>query len=114
MTSQITFSKIKHVVVKSSYDLSATEQREGKLQAGEITSKLCNGLIIDVLVLKMLSSTTTDDPITLGEDNIRDGTRRRFLTLSKLFIRKGRIPVHTDFFKKIEDGDTIIIILHEV
>jgi len=114
MTSKIIFSGIKHTVVKSFSDISKTEKYEGKLQAGSITSKLTQGLKIDVLVLKSLFFLTTEDSFTVNEDNIRQGTRRCFSELKPIFQKKGRLPVHADFFREIKEGDTIIIILHEV
>ena len=114
MTSEITFSHIKHATVKSSSDITKTERSEGKLQAGSITSKLTPGLRIDVLVLKFLPVLTIEDSFTVNEVTIRPGTRRCFSELKPLFKRKGRLPVKADFFRRVKDGDTVIIFLHEV
>ena len=114
MTSKIIFSKIKHTVVKSASDITKTERAEGKLQAGSVTSRLTPGLRIDVLVLKTLPALTTANSFTVDEEDIRQGSRKCFSRLADVFVRKGRLPVHADFFKKIKDGDTIVVILHEV
>jgi|GEM_PF-2051679 len=114
MTSQITFSNIKYTVVKSSSDITKTERSDGKLQAGCITSRFVQGLQIDVFVLKSLPLLITDIEMTFDVHDLRWDTRRCFQKLADIFRVKGKLPVHSDFFKKIRDGDIIIIILHEV
>jgi len=114
MTSKITFSNIKHIFVKSGSDVKKTERSLGKLQAGDIPKRLKPGLKIDVLVLKRLPALTTDDTITFDEDDIRPGTRRHFTELKDVYMRKNWLLVHTDFFKKTEFDDVIMIILHGV
>jgi len=114
MTSKITFSNIKYTLVKSSSDITNTERRSGKLYARSIINRLAPGLRIDVLVLKTLPVFICDEPFTVNENGIRAGTKRCFEKLSKSYSDAGKLPVKTDFFKKIKDGDTIVIILHEV
>lgn len=114
MTSKITYSNIKHTIVKSSADITDTERRSGKLYARSIINRLAPGLRIDVLVLKTLPVLICGEPLTANEENIRAGTKRCFEKLSKSYLEAGKLPVKTDFFKKIKDSDTIVIILHEV
>lgn len=115
MTSKITFSKIKHTIVKTSSEITDTERSSGKLYARSIINRLAPGLRIDVLVLKTIDTLICDSkPFAVYEDNIREGTRRTFKTLSQTYTDAGKLPVFTDFFKNIEEGDTVIIILHKV
>lgn len=114
MTSKITFSGIKHTIVKASSEITDTERSSGKLYARSIVNRLAPGLRIDVFVLETLPALLCDDSLTVNEDNSREDTRRTFKELSKTYIDAGKLPVKTAFFKNIIDGDTIIIILHEV
>jgi len=114
MTSKITFSGIKHTLVKSASDITKTEISIGKLNARSVVNRLGPRLRIDVLVLKTLPVLICDEPFTVNEDNIRKGTRRCYETLTKSFLDSGKLPVHADFFRKIKDGDNIVVILHEV
>jgi hypothetical protein len=114
MTSKITFSNVKHLSVKSPNDVNDTERKYGKLQADGVPKKLLPGLKIDVLVLTSLPVLTTDDTITFDEDDIRPDTRRQFTELKEVYKKKNWLLVHTDFFKKIKEGDSIVIILHEI
>jgi hypothetical protein len=115
MTSKITFSNIKHIIVKSSSEITDTERSSGKLYARSIINRLAPGLKIDVLVLKYLDTLICDcKPFSVYEDDIREGTRRTFKTLSQTYTDAGKLPVSTDFFKHIKEGDTVIIFLHKV
>lgn len=114
MTSKLSFSKIKHVIVKSSSEVTDTERSSGKLYARSIINRLAPGLRIDVLVLMSLDTLRCDSkPFTVDEGNLRPGTRRTFKTISQTYVDAGKLPVHTDFFKEIKKGDTVVIILHE-
>lgn len=114
MTSKLTFSNIKHTIVKSSSEITDTERISGKLYARSIINRLAPGLQIDVLVLKALPILVTDDNLTVDENDTRRDTRRCYQSLPQTYMEGGKLPVKTRFFKKIKDGDTIIIILHEV
>lgn len=118
MTSKLTFSNIKHTIVKSSSEITDTERISGKLYARSIINRLAPGLQIDVLVLKALPKAlpilVTDDNLTVDENDTRRDTRRCYQSLPQTYMEGGKLPVKTRFFKKIKDGDTIIIILHEV
>lgn len=114
MTSKITFFNIKHTIVKSSSDITETERRSGKLYARSIINRLATGYRIDVFVLKTLPVLICGEPFTANESEIRVGTKRCFEKLSKSYSDAGKLPVKTEFFKKIKDGDTIVVILHEV
>ena len=114
MTSKITFSNIKHTIVKTSSDITDTERRSGKLYARSIINRLAPGLRIDVLVLKTLPVLIYGEPFTANEENIRAGTKRCFETLPESYSGAGKLPVKTYFFRRIKDGDTIVVILHEV
>lgn len=115
MTSKITFSNIKHTIVKSSSEITYTERSSGKLYARSIINRLAHGLRIDVLVLKTIDTLICDSkPFSVYEDDIREGTRRTFKTLSQTYTDAGKLPVSTYFFKHIKEGDTVIIFLHEV
>jgi hypothetical protein len=119
LTSHITFSNILHTIIKAPADIKESEVKLGILSAGSrtranITGKLAPGLQIDVMVLKNTLTLACDDTIIVNEHDIRPGSRRSFTDLNELYKRKSRLPVHTNFFKCIEDGDTIMIILHEV
>ncbi len=114
MTSKITFSDIHYTLIKSALDVTDTERKRGKLNARSVVNRFSEGMKIDVLVLKILPIVIIDDSVTYLEDDIRNGTRRCFLKLSQAAIDSGQLPVKTDFFKKIEGTDTVIIILHEV
>lgn len=113
MTSKITFSNIKHIIVKSSSEITDTERSSGKLYARSIINRLAPGLRIEAFVLKT-PTFICDDVFTVYEDDIRKDTRRCFQTLPHTYMEAGKLPVKTDFMKKIKDGDTILIILHEI
>ena len=113
MTSKITFSNIKHTIVKSSSEITYTERSSGKLYARSIINRLAPGLRIEAFVLKT-PTFTCDDVFTVYEDDIRKDTRRCFQTLPTTYMEAGKLPVKTDFMKKIKDGDTILIILHKI
>lgn len=114
MTSKITFSNIKHVVVKAATDITKSQRKSGKLQVGKITEELSPGLQIDVMVLKTPPLLIDTGPITIEESDIRSGSRRQFTELKDLYIRKWWLPVRTIFFDDMLDEDTILVILHEV
>lgn len=117
MTSQLTFSNIIYTILKSASDIRPTERAEGKLNARSVINRFVDGssrLLIDVLVLKKSITFIPGDSITFNECDIRPGTRRTFSKPSTSLKNRGRLPVKVGFFKKIEDGDSIIIILHEV
>lgn len=114
MTSEINFSKIKYTLIKSDMDVTKTERSSGKLNARSVVNRLLPGLRIDVFVSKTLPTLICDETLTIDEDDIRKDTRRCFEKLTKSFIDAGKLPVHTGFFKEIEDGDIIVVILHEV
>lgn len=114
MTSEITFSNIKHTIVKASSDITDTERSSGKLYARSIVNRLSTGLRIEVIVLKTLPTLIRDGSFSVFEDDIRKDTRRCFPSLPRTYLEAGKLPVKTPFFKKIKDGDTVLIILHEV
>ena len=114
MTSKITFSNIKHTIVKSSSEITYTERSSGKLYARSIINRLAPGLRIEAFVLKTLPTFICYDVFTVYEDDIRKDTRRCFQTLPHTYMEAGKLPVKTDFMKKIKDGDTILIILHKI
>ena len=112
MTSTISFSGIKHTLVKSASDIKPTERAEGKLNARSIINRFSEGLQIDAFILKNAHTAITDDSITFNENDIRAGTRRTF---SDLKVKKvTRLPVKVNFFKDLEPDDTIIIILRSI
>ncbi|AKB80675.1 hypothetical protein MSBR3_0097 [Methanosarcina barkeri 3] len=109
MGSKITFNNIVFSLVKKYGEVTDSERKSGKLQAGSVASKLTDGKVIDVLVLKKEYPEIRDESVTFNEADIRKGTRRQFTELAELYRRKGRLPVHTDFFKNIQPGDIVII-----
>jgi hypothetical protein len=113
MTSRITFSGIKHTLIKSASDITKSERSLGKLNARSIINRFGPNLKIDVIVLKTLPTLIIGDTITFNEDDLRHGTRKTF-TEKGVFIKSGTLHVKVDFFKKIEQGDTILILLHEI
>ena len=115
MASEIIFSNIKHTIIKTASEITDTERRTGKLNARSIINRLGPGLQIDVVVLKNIPAFLCDEVISFNEADIRQGTRRCFQKLTGSYDKySNRLPVKTDFFKKIMDGDTIIIILHKL
>jgi hypothetical protein len=115
MTSELTFSNINHTLLKSASEIRHTERAEGKLNARSVINRFVDGgsgLLIDVLVLKKSITFIPGDSITFNECDIRSSTRRTFSKPSTSLKNRGRLPVKVGFFKKIEEGDTIIIILH--
>lgn len=114
MTSELTFSNIYHTILKSASEIRPTERAEGKLNARSVINRFVDGSsgLIDVLVLKKSITFIPGDSITFNECDIRSGTRRTFSKPSTSLKNRGRLPVKVGFFKKIEEGDTIIIILH--
>ena len=112
MTSKLSFSNIKHTILKSSTDITDTERSSGKLYARSIVNRLFKGLRIEAFVLKTLPVFVCDDSFTVDETDIR--VRKSFDTVKASYIGAGKLPVKTDFTKEIEDGDTVLIILHEV
>lgn len=113
MTSQITISRIKHSIVKRASDITKSERSVGKLNARSVINRLEPGHKIDILVLKTLPTLIIGDTITFNEDDLRHGTRKTF-TEKGVFHKSGTLHVKVDFFKKIEQGDTILILLHEI
>ena len=114
MTSQLTFSNIKHVVIKAATDITKSQRKSGKLQVGSVTTELIPGLQIDVLILKKLPVLIDTEPIKIYENEIKPGSRRQFTQLKDLYVKKRWLPVKTGFFDGMEKDDTILIILHEV
>ena len=114
MTSEITFSNIKHTIVKAFSDITDTERSSGKLYARSIINRLVPGLRIDVFVLKTLPVLICGEPFTVNDEDVRAGTKRCFEKLSESYRGAGKLSVKTDFFRRIKEGDTIVVILHEV
>lgn len=85
----------------------------GETERQERNKPLRPNLKIDVIVLKSLPTLVVGDSITFNEDDKRPGTERTF-TEKGIFHKSGTLHVKVDFFKKIEQGDTILILLHEI
>lgn len=113
MTSTTTISNIKHSIIKPASDITKSERSVGKLNARSIINRFGPNLKIDVLVLKTLPTLIIGDSITFNEEDKRPGTYRTF-TEKGIFHASGTLHVKADFFKKIEQGDTILILLHEI
>lgn len=113
MTSTTTISNIKHSIVKRASDITKSERSVGKLNARSVINRLEPGHKIDILVLKTLPTLVVGDSITFNEDDKRPGTERTF-TKTGIYHDSGTLHVKVDFFKKIEQGDTILILLHEI
>jgi len=114
MTSTLTFSNIKYINIKSSSDITKFERSEGRLQAGAIVRMFEPGMKLDVFIVENMPELQCDDSISFNEEDIREGSRRVFTEISKNSWRQWKLPVKTDFFKDIQEGDTIVMILHEV
>jgi len=112
MTSKITFSNIKHVAIKDAVDITKTELKEGRLNARRTVNRFSPNMMIDVLLLGKCIAVVPDTAITFNESDIKK--RESFPKLTENEVNKGKLPVHTTFFKKAQKGDTIIVILHEV
>lgn len=112
MTSKITFSNIKHTIVKTSSEVTDVERSSGKLYARSIVNRLFPGLRIEAFVLKTLPVFICEDSFTVNEQDIR--VRKCFQTVKMSYSSAGKLPVGTKFTSKIKDTDTVIIILHEV
>jgi len=110
MTSKITFSNIKYVAVKDAADIKKIERKEGRLNARSIVNRFSPNMMIDVLLLGKCVTIVPDCDITFNEADIKK--RESFLELTENEVKKGKLPVHTSFFKQVMEGDTIIIILH--
>lgn len=113
MTSETTISNIKHSIVKRASDITKSERSVGKLNARSVINRFGPNLKIDVIVLKSLPTLVVGDSITFNEDDKRPGTERTF-TKTGIYHDSGTLHVKVDFFKKIEQGDTVIILLHEI
>ena len=115
MSSKLIFSDIIHTTIKSYSDLSKTELYEGKLQVRKtITEQLNSFSILDVLAVKELPVLVCSDSLEFNDLDIIEGSRRTFKTLTELQVKKGKLPVHSGFFKLLHENDTIIIILHSI
>lgn len=114
MTSILTFSNIKSIKIKSSSEITKSERSEGRLQAGAIVRMVEPGMKLDVLIVENMPELQCEDSISFNEDGIREGSRRSFIKVSKNSWVQWKLPVKTDFFKHVHEGDTIVIILHEV
>ncbi len=114
MTSQLIFSNIKHMIIKPASDITKSQKKSGKLQVGNITTKLTTGLKIDVLILKTLPAVIDLGSVLIDEKDISPGSRRQFTQLKDLYVTKRWLPVKTGFFDAMEHEDSILIILHEV
>lgn len=120
MASKVVIHSVIARVTRCPSEITQTERKAGKLQAGAITSKMRECIKknekvgIDIFVLKNEHAIITDDTIEFRENDLREGTRRTFSQLPELYLRKGRLPVHTAFFKSIDKSDTIEIILHKI
>lgn len=112
MSSKIRIDNIIHRITRDSSEITITEINAGKLQARTITNEMSDGKKIDVLITKKRYHDTRDKTVEFDENDIRNGSRRTFTELKEFFKVNGRIPVHADFFKLIENGDKIEIILH--
>lgn len=114
MTSTLTFSNIKSIKIKSSSEITKSERSEGRLQAGAIVRMFQPGMKLDVFIIENMPELQCDDSISFNEDDIREGSRREFTKITKSSWNQWKLPVKTDFFKDIEEGDTIVMILHVV
>ena len=112
MTSTLTFSNIKSIKIKSSSEITKSERSEGRLQAGAIVRMFQPGMKLDVFIIENMPELQCDDSISFNEDDIREGSRRVFTEISKNSWSQWKLPVKTDFFKGIQEGDTIVMILH--
>lgn len=114
MTSEITFSGIKYRITLSPSDITQTERKYGRLQAGALLAKMFPGLGIDALVLKDSHTSLDNDFVTFSEDTIKSRKTFSFSEITDISKEKGRLAVGTAFFKGIESGDTIEVILHSI
>lgn len=114
MTSEITFSEIKYRITLSSDDITQTERKYGRLQAGALLAKVAPGLGIDALVLKGPHTISDSDSVTFPEADIKERKTFPFSEITGISKEKGRLAVGTAFFKGIESGDTIEVILHVI
>jgi hypothetical protein len=113
MTLTLTFSNIKSIKIKSFSEITKSERSEGRLQAGAIVRMFQPGMKLDVFIVENMPELQCVDSISFNEDDIREGSRRVFTTISKNAWAQWKLPVKTDFFKGIQDGDTIVMILHD-
>lgn len=65
---------------------------------------------IDVLILNGGHALIVDDTVEFDENNVR--CRITLTELNEFFIGHRRIPVGTEFFKKLQKNDIVEIILH--
>ncbi len=112
MTSTIIFTGIKHRITLSSSDITQTEKKSGRLQAGAIINKMAPGMGIDALVLNKKYPAINEDSVEINEDDIRERQTYTYSDLSSISFEKGRLAVGTAFFKVIESGDVVELILH--
>jgi hypothetical protein len=112
MTSHIIFTGIKHKITLSSSDITQTEKKSGRLQAGAIINKMAPGMKIDALVLKKEYPRANDESAEFNEDDIRERHTYTYSDLSSISFEKGRLAVGTAFFKVIEGGDIVELVLH--
>lgn len=114
MVSKITFAEIKHIVVKSYQDISKTDLKEGILTSRNITKEFIQGDKIDVFAVKTLPTLICGDSFEIDVESIIAESVRQFYDLTNIQFKKGKLPVHTDFYKCLDKNDTIIIILHSI
>lgn len=112
MTSTLTFSNIKHINIKPSSEITKSERSDGRLQAGAIVRMFQPGMKLDVFIVENVPALLCDDSISFNEKDIREGSRRIFTEITKSSWSQWKLPVKTDFFKGIQGGDTIVMILH--
>jgi hypothetical protein len=112
MTSKIAFLGIKCRITLDSSDITQTERKYGRLQVGAILAKIAPEFVIDVMVLKKNHTSSDEDYVEFNEVDITERKTFSYSEITDISKEKGRLAVGTAFFKGIEKGDMIEVILH--
>jgi len=116
MTSTIKISDIIHTVVKSPSDIAKSRIKEGRLPAGPVLNRIQPGQTIDIILMKspLLIDTTIElNEIELNEKDIRKRIAYKHSDITTNSFKNQRLPVGVNFFRDMQETDTIYLILHE-
>jgi len=114
MTSKICISDIKRCTIKGPAEIPESKRREGRVAAGAVVNRIQPGQTIDIIVLMKAPALMCDSAIEFYEDDIRPGKRQtyKYSDISDDSFNNQRLAVGTDFFKGVQQTDSIYLILH--
>lgn len=112
MTSKICISDIKRCTIKGPAEIPKSKRREGRVAAGAVVNRIQPGQTIDVIVLMKDPVLICDTAIEFYEDDIRQRITYKYSDISDDSFNNQRLAVGTEFFKGVQQTDSIYLILH--